>query len=225
MTPGADSLLGICGSNIAVGGGLSAVAPRGRGCVDFALDESGICGLGGPTTELAAGDPNGRLAHSYRPDGRMKGRTTRGVLEWYLLTTEPLQHESILDQAGAREWTFRCAFRKRQGPPDDVALYRFAAEFLRPTEVVSARNAARIREPWLQVQGRSVLVLGATPRRKGLHVDLYNTSRRSVRVRLSGSAVEGRSLALSDVLERRRCPIRGGRAELGPLEFARLIVE
>ena len=193
--------------------------------MDFALDESGICGLGGPTTELAAGDPHGRLADSYRPDGRMRGRTTRGALEWYLLTTDPLPYEAIPDQGGARRWTFRCAFRKRTGPPDDVALYRFAAEFLRPGEVVSLRNSARIGDAWLHVEGKSVLVLGAMPRAKGLHVDLYNTSARKVTLRLRGRALEGHSLALSDVLERRRRPLRGGRAELAPLEFARLIVE
>ena len=155
----------------------------------------------------------------------MRGRTTTGVLDWYLLTTDPLPHETILDQGGARRWTFRCAFRRRTGRPDDVALYRFAAEFLRPGEVVSLRNAARIGEPWLEVEGKSVLVLGAMPRRKGLHVDLYNTSKRSVQVRVRGRAVEGRTLSLTDVLERRLRPVRGGRIELAPLEFARLVME
>ncbi len=221
---GGDLLAGVAGCCIAVGEGLSAAPPGGRSSVDFAFDESGICGLGGPMTELSKGDPGGRLGSAYAPNGVMRRKTTPGVLEWYLLCTDPLAHEAFADQGGARAWRFQCAFRRRAGGFDDVALYRFAAGFCRPGELVSVRAAKPVSEPWLVLDKDDVLVLGAGRTRDGLSIDLYNTARHPVTVRFRGSAVEGRRVALTDMLERAERPCADGSARLGPCAFARLLV-
>ncbi len=97
-------------------------------------------------TELAACDPNGLLSESYTADGVMVGDTTLGVLDWYLLTTDPLPNEQIPDQGGARRWTYRCAVRAASGPPDDAALYRFAAGFATPGVLIDGSVADCLAE-------------------------------------------------------------------------------
>lgn len=176
-------------------------------------------------TELGAGDPGGRLGAAYASDGVMRGKTTPGVLQWYLLCTDPLAHEATPDQGGTRSWRFRCAFRRRAGGFDDVALYRFAAGFCRGGELVRVRNASRIAEPWLVLDRDEVLVLSADCARGRLAIDLYNTSPDPVTVRPKGTTVEGRTVILTDMLERTEHPCVGGKARIEPCAFARLLVE
>lgn len=226
MTPGRndDSLLGICGSNLNVGGGLSTAPPGGKYCIDFAFDQSGLCGLGGPTTELAARDPHGMLRDSYLPDSTMRNGTTAGALFWYLLTTEPLPNESLPDQGGDRQWSFRCALRRRPAGFDNVDLYRFAAEFLRPAELICPASACGPGGPGLTTANDAVLVLGAAPREDGLAVDLYNTSRTAQDVRIGGHLLQGRTLSAGDMLERETEPCPGGKLRVGPLAYVRLVL-
>lgn len=201
-------------------------ATPGRGFISFPPAGSGLCGLGGSTTELAAGDPQKLLAPSYLPSGAMRSKFTPGRLEWYLLTTDPLSREQLPLQGGHTSWHFSSALRRRRGGFDDVALYRFAAGFATPGELVTAHLAGRIASEWLALGGsRRTIVLGALQEGRRLRLDVFNTSSRKAKVSLGGSAVAGKGIELTDMLSRvkRTCP--GGRFEIPPLAFARVLVQ
>ncbi|MFO7956854.1 MAG: hypothetical protein R6X33_07110 [Candidatus Brocadiia bacterium] len=222
-TDGGDLLMGIAGACLPVGGGLSALSPDGSGRVDMAFDQSGVCGPGGATIELARRDPGGWVAADYASDARMRGADTRGRLDWYLLTNQPLPHEAIPDQGGAREWRFRCALRARPGGFDDVALYRFAAGLWHPAEVIEPEHAPA--EPWLRVEPDDrIIILGAAPLAQGIRVDLYNPGREAVEVIARGPAVKGRRVQRADMLGRAEQDCPAGRVTVGPVSFARLLI-
>jgi len=218
---GGDLLMGIAGSCVAVGHGLCAFAPDGTERLEFAFGESGLCGLGGPMTELAAGDPNGLLSESYTPAGVMVDETTLGILDWYLLTTDPLPNEQIPDQGGARRWAFRCAFRGAAGPPDDAALYRFAAGFATPGLIAEEAEADGLDAGWLDLGTPDVLVLGMEDDGTLLSADLYNTSAEPAALAPTGTAVEGARAVLADMLSR---PLAGP-LTVPARSFARLLIE
>ena len=220
---GGDSLLGITGSVCSVGEGLSAASVEGRECVDIALAESGLCGLGMRTTARAVGSYGEKvtLPEGMRPV--MDTVETEGVLEWYLLGTAQNTREAFPDQGGVREWHFSSVLRRRQGAFDDAALYRFAAGVNTPVEVVKPEllNGAG---PAMTVSGSSdVLVLGAGRQGRALEIDLYNAGNRKAAVRLSGRLVAGARMQQADMLGR---PV-GARAgiSVNGRSFAKVVVE
>jgi len=220
---GGDLLMGIAGSCLPVGGGLSALSPEGSQRVDMAFDQSGICGPGGATVELARRDPEGCVVSDYASDGRMRHPDTRGRLDWYLLTNGPLPRESIPDQAGAREWRFRCALRPRPGGFDDIALYRFAAGLWHPAELVQPELASG--ESWLRMEpDERLIVLGAAPLEDGVRVDLYNPAPEAVQVAVAGRGVRGRRVQWADMLGRPEQDCPEGRVAVEPVSFARLLI-
>jgi hypothetical protein len=223
---GGDSLLGIAGSVFAAGEGLSAAGGGGRRCIDFAFDESGLCGLGGPTARLATGWYGQKADSALLRQVIWSNCTTRGVLDWYLLGTGQNPREALLDQGGARRWRFRCGLRWRAGGFDDAALHRFAAGFNHPAELVHPRRTADLLIPWLELRGSDrILVLGALRERKKLAIDLFNTAAKAQSVTLGGRAVRGRKIAQADMLARIITRPRGRRLRLAAGAFGRVVIE
>jgi hypothetical protein len=220
---GGDSLLGIAGSIFSAGEGLSARAKRGRQRIDFAFDESGFCGLGQRTTLFARGlyqdAPDEALMHACQ----MTGTETQGALFWYLLSNQQNYREALPDQAGARQWRFRCGVRVAQGDFEDAALYRFAAGFNREPEIVSV-DALEDTTDAIRVSPASVLVLGCRRRNGTIEIDLYNTAKAPVRAQLRGALVDSGKLMRADMLGFSRRALKGRGLELAPLEFAKVLV-
>lgn len=219
-------MLGIAGSIFAAGEGLSAAGVGGRRCIDFAFDESGMCGLGGPTARLATG------WYRQKPDPALLRRViwsdciTPGVLDWYLLGTGQNPREALLDQGGARRWRFRCGLRWRAVGFNDAALYRFAAGFNRPAELAHPRGVTDLLTPWLELRGSGrILVLGALRGRKKLTIDLFNTAARAESVTLGGRAVRGRKIVQADMLSRIVGRPRGRKLRLAAGAFGRIVIE
>lgn len=219
---GGDSLLGITGSIFSAGEGLSAKAKRSNQRIDFAFDESGFCGLGRRTTLLARGMYNDMPDEQLMRDCIMRGIETDATLFWYLLSNQQNFREALLDQAGARQWRFRCGVRQVEGGFDDVGLYQFATGFNREAEIVSA-GVVPAGKHWLSVTPASALVLGCRRRQGAVEIDLYNTSRESTRASLRGTLVGEAMPARADMLGFNRKPIKGT-VNLAPLEFAKIIV-
>jgi hypothetical protein len=207
---GGDSLLGITGSVLAVGEGLCAVSPSGRSRVEFALGESGACGLGGPASIAAF---------------RWRSTSTPGRLLWHLLSTGQNPTEALPDQGGVRRWAFHAAVRVCKGPPDDAALYRYAAGFNHPAELLAAEAFRRVDPPWLVLRGsRKVLALRVSRQDGQVAVDLLNASDRRARVTLAGRATARRRVWIADMLGRllERRPDRS--IPLAPRAFCRAIL-
>jgi hypothetical protein len=233
---GGDSLLGITGSIFSCGEGLSAISPAGEGVLDFAFDQTGLCGLGGRSTRAAQGAYGERLPPDVARLSMWHSTHTPARLEWYLLATAQNHREALIDQGGARRWSFRCTLRQRQVAPgdttfSDVALYRFACGANTPAELVDP-DAWPYAGPWLVVDGdlavdrEGVLVLGAHRDVGGATcIDLYNTRREQVSPVLRGPAVEGRTVRLADMLGRVQSACPGGRVSVEPLAFARLTLQ
>ena len=221
---GGDSLLGIFGSIFSAGEGLSAAAAGGRSCTDFAFDESGMCGLGGPTTRLARGWYHEKVDAEIRRHSAMRSTTTPGKLEWYLLGNAQNFREALLDQGGARAWQFRCGIRRRKGRFDDAELYRFAAGFNRPAEVVLASAAILANKPWLQINNDRVLVLNACRQGRKIVLNLFNTSQKRQRVSLSGRATAGRKIAKADMLGRVLANCPRGKLTIEPKAFVQVVI-
>jgi hypothetical protein len=153
-------------------------------------------------------------------------RTTRtaGRLELYLLGTAQNHREALLDQGGARRWQFRCGLRRRAGPFDDAALYRFACGFNAPGELVEPEMWHH-GERWLTVRGTDGIVpLGAHRERKTTCVDLYSTLYERASFALSGPAVEGRSVYRADMLGRTRAGCSAADVSIDPLAFLRVVI-
>ena len=223
---GGDSLLGIAGSIFSAGEGLSVAPASGRASsrIDFAFGESGMCGLGGRTTAVARGTYGERHDGDALRGALMNSTATAGRLEWYLLSTGQNPREALIDQGGARKWRFRCAMRRCRGGFDDAELYRFAAGRDHPGEIVAAEAVELGAGPWLGIEpGGDVLFLGARREKRSLVIDLYNTSAKRSEVKLAGRGLAGRKLASADMLGRSGKTIRGGRLEIAPRAFARVV--
>jgi len=232
---GGDSLLGITGSIFSCGEGLCAISPDGRGVLDFSFDQTGLCGLGGRSTRAAQGSYGERLPPDVVRLSTWDSTRTPARLEWYLLATAQNHREALIDQGGARRWSFRCVLRKRRGAPgdrasSDVALYRFACGANTPAELVDP-DVWSYEGPWLTVDGdlavahEQLLVLGAFRDVGGATCfDLYNTSSEQVSPVLRGPAVEGRSAQLADMLGRVKAACPGGRLSVEPLAFVRVTI-
>ena len=219
-------MLGIAGSVFAAGEGLSATGAGGRRCIDFAFDESGMCGLGGPTARLATGWYGQKADPGSLRRVIWSNCTTRGVLDWYLLGTGQNPREALLDQGGARHWHFRCGLRWRAGGFDDAASYRFAAGFNRPAELAHPRGATDLLTPWLELRGSDrILILGALRARNALMIDLFNTAAKAESVTLGGRAVQGRKMAQADMLGRILSRPRGRKLHLAAGAFGRVAIE
>jgi hypothetical protein len=227
---GGDSLLGITGSVFSCGEGLSAMDPRGETCLDFAFDQTGMCGLGGRSTRAAQGTYGERMDAETVALSVWSSTRTPGRLELYLLGTAQNHREALLDQGGARRWHIRCGLRRRVGAFDDAALYRFGCGLNYPGEVVDPESWEHGKQ-WLSVTGNDgVIVLGAHQAGDVTCVDLYNTLPEGASVALSGPAVEGRTAYCADMLGRIRdeCPDRterpGGDVPIDPLAYLRVVL-
>jgi hypothetical protein len=221
---GGDSLLGITGSAFSAGEGLSAAAGWLGPRVDFAFDESGVCGLGGRATALACGTYGERVEDDLIRRASMASCETPAVLLWYLLGNHQNHRETLLDQGGCRAWSFRCGIREVDRPFDDADLYRFAAGFNRPAELLAPGEIDSGRGAWLSAEpADAILLLGAARAKRGLEIDLYNTADRAVEVTLRGRAVRGKHLARADMLGQHPQPLRGGRFEAPPRAFVKVL--
>jgi hypothetical protein len=220
---GGDSLLGIAGSIFSVGEGLSAKSKQGNQRIDFAFDESGYCGLGRRTTLHARGlyqdapDPN------LMRECLMRSTETEATLYWYLLSNQQNFREALLDQAGVRQWRFRCGVREVEGGFDDVSLYHFATGFNREAEI-AAEDVISPQKRWLEITPASVIVLGCRWRDDRVEVDLYNTQSEPTRASFRGTRTPEIVLTRADMLGFNRTPIKGRSLMLAPLEFAKVII-
>jgi hypothetical protein len=223
---GGDSLLGIAGSVFSAGEGLSAAAGWRGPRIDFAFDESGVCGLGARTTQLARGTYGERVDDELIRRASMTGCQTPGVLWWCLLGNSQNHRETLLDQGGCRAWSFRCGIREVDRPFDDAGLYRFAAGFNRPAELLPPGQFGASRGPWLAVEpDDALLVLGAARTKCGLEIDLYNAADRAVEAVMRGRAVRARALATADMLGRHPQPMRRGGFQVPPRAFVKVLAQ
>jgi hypothetical protein len=221
---GGDSLLGVTGSVFSCGEGLSAMAVGGEACIDFAFDQTGLCGLGGRSTRAAQGTYGERVDAETVALSVWNSTRTPGRLELYLLGTGQNHREALLDQGGARRWRVRCGLRRRAGAFDDAALYRFACGFNSPAEIVDPETWAHGAQ-WLAVpEEGSVIALGAHQRDGATCVDFYNTLREPASFALSGPAVEGRSVRCADMLGRIQAECPGGKVSIDPLAYLRVVI-
>ena len=220
---GGDSLLGIAGSIFSAGEGLSAYSKRSNQRIDFAFDESGYCGLGRRTTLFARGMYNDKPDESLMRECLMRSTQTEATLYWYLLSNQQNFREALLDQAGARQWRFRCGVRTAIGKFNDVDLYHFAVGFNREAEVVDA-TIVPVATDWLTIGSSSVIVLGCQRRRNVTEVDVYNTSPESAHTRLRGELVNNASLTRADMLGFNCRHMQSRSLNLAPLEFAKVII-
>jgi hypothetical protein len=149
---------------------------------------------------------------------------TPGRLELYLLGTAQNHREALLDQGGARRWTFRCGLRRRVGVFDDAALYRFSCGFNYPAEIVDPDQWDH-GERWLAVAGNDgVITLGAHREGETTCVELYNTLREPVSFTLSGPALEGRRVRCADMLGRFQAECPDGDVPIDPLAYRRVML-
>jgi hypothetical protein len=221
---GGDSLLGITGSVFSCGEGLSAMDPDGGTCIDFAFDQTGMCGLGGRSTRAAQGTYGERLDAETVALSVWRSTRTPGRLELYLLGTAQNHREALLDQGGARHWQMRCGLRRRAGPFDDAALHRFACGFNYPAEIVDPEMWDHGRQ-WLAVpEDGGVIALGAHRAGGKTFVDLYNTLREPASFALSGPAVEGQRVWCADMLGRVQGECPDGRIQVDPLAYLRVLI-
>jgi hypothetical protein len=230
---GGDSLLGITGSIFSCGEGLSAMdsgrrsvdgEPAEQACIDFAFDQTGLCGLGGRSTRAAQGTYDERLDAETVALSVWSSTRTPGRLELYLLGTAQNHREALLDQGGARRWAFRCGLRRRTGAFDDAALYRFACGFNYPGEIVDPEMWDHGKQ-WLAVpEDGGVIALGAHRSGEATCVDLYNTLQEGASLALGGRAVEGRSIRCADMLGRAQNECPDGRIQIDPLAYLRLLI-
>jgi len=220
---GGDSLLGIAGSIFSAGEGLSAKPRRSKQRIDFALDESGYCGLGQRTTLFARGLYNDAPDSELMSACILHSTETEGRLYWYLLSNQQNYREALLDQAGARHWRFRCGIRQVEGAFDDASLYRFATGFNCEAQIVDVEKIPPAKG-WLDVAPASVIVLGARRREDAIEIDLYNTSRQPAQARLRGVCISKGSLTQADMLGFNRKSVKSQTVNLAPLEFVKIII-
>jgi hypothetical protein len=221
---GGDSLLGITGSIFSCGEGLSAMRPGGDACIDFAFDQTGLCGLGGRSTRAAQGTYGERLDPETVALSVWTSTRTPGRLELYLLGTQQNHREALLDQGGARRWQVRCGLRRRAGGFDDAALYRYACGFNYSAEIVDP-EAWACGEQWLASSGsEGVLLLSAHRGGRATCLDLYNTLPEPASFSLSGPAVEGRGVRCADMLGRIQAERPGGKVSIDPLAYLRMLI-
>jgi hypothetical protein len=233
---GGDSLLGIVGSIYACGEGLSAYSPDGSACVDFAFDQTGLCGLGGRMTRAAQGSYHDRFDDEVIRRSVWVSAHSPGRLELYLLGTKQNYREALLDQGGTRCWQMRCGMRRRSLSPGtgsqggDVALYRFACAFNTPAELIDPSLWTH-GPAWLSFDGgEHVLALGASregdAQQGAVSIDLYNTSREPATVTLRGPALGERVVVRADMLGRYLDvhPAEAAEVEVGPLAYLKLIL-
>ncbi|GEM_PF-2794020 len=218
---GGDNLRGIVGSVVSCGEGLSCSGKRAKTRIDFALRESGLCGAGGHMVSTAKGGYGASLPQR---DVRATLRTspdTAPRLEWYLLCTGSNPREHIPDQGGARAWTFACGLRAVRGAFDDADLYRFAAGFHTPAEVV---RAGTLRDaPGLALRGSSdVLPLALRRWGRALELDLYNTASARRTVTLGGALLKGKRPVAADMLGRPGRACARGRVSVPPRMYQKV---
>jgi hypothetical protein len=220
---GGDSLFGIAGSIFSAGEGLSAKPKRSSRRIDFAFDETGYCGLGRRTTLFARGlyhdKPDDALMH----DCIMRSTETEATLYWYLLSNQQNFREALLDQAGARQWRFRCGVRQVEGDFDDVDLYRFATGFNREAEIAGIEVIPPAKG-WLDIAPASVILLGCRRRKGVIEIDLYNTSKETQRAILRGALIGNTLLTCADMLGFNPRQLKGHAVVLAPLEFTKVFV-
>lgn len=220
---GGDSLLGIAGSIFSAGEGLSAKPKRSNKRIDFAFEESGFCGLGRRTTLLARGMYQDAPDEQLMRDCLLRSTETEATLYWYLLSNQQNFREALLDQAGARQWRFRCGTRQVEGAFDDVDLYRFAAGFNREVEIVSDEIVLPAKD-WLKVTPAAVIVLGCRRRAGAIEMGLYNTRKTPVRATLQGALTRTAAMQRADMLGFNRASLKGNAITLAPLEFAKIVM-
>jgi hypothetical protein len=225
-----DSLLGIRGSVFMAGEGLSAAPVRGNSRLDFALDESGACGLGERTSTWAYGYYGETVTDDHIARSMPQTRVTAGELYWYLLANAQNHKEALLDQGGTRRWSFRCAVRLVKAGLSDVDLYQFAAGFNHRGEVASSQIVPVSSAPWLNVNPEDRVIMLSVSRavKQGVtayEVDLYNTAPEAIQITFSGELFRGRRAHRADMLGRRLKQLRTKSTRLEAHEFARLIVE
>jgi hypothetical protein len=185
VAAGGDSLFGIAGSVFAAGEGLSVRAADGApGRYDFALRESGMCGLGLRSINRASGrytyEPVSEWA---RANALMPTPETEPVLYWFLLGNAQNAAEALEDQLGDRHWRFTLGMRRSEHAAfDDAGLYRFAAAFNTPLEIAS--DATALVAPPLEIDAGPVLPLRLDRRGDATHLALFNCAPAETRVAL-----------------------------------------
>lgn len=227
---GGDSLLGIRGSVFMAGEGLSAAPVRGNSRLDFALDESGACGLAERTTTWAYGYYDETVTDDHTARAMPQTRVTAGKMYWYLLANAQNHKEALLDQGGTRRWSFRCGLQLVKAAFNDVSLYQFAAGFNHRGEVASSGIVPASSTRWLQVSPEDRMTVLSVSRtvKQGVpvyEVDLYNTAPEATQMTFSGDLFRGRRAHRADMLGRRLKQLRAKSTRLEAHEFARLIVE
>ena len=149
---------------------------------------------------------------------------TGGRLELYLLGNKQNYPEALMDQGGTRQWSARCCLRKRQGPFDDVALYRFACGCNYPAELVDPAQLEDTRA-WLSIEDADgVIPLGAARDGETTSVAFYNTLQERASLSLAGRAVENRVVERADMLGRVQAECPNGSVEIEPLAYAKVII-
>ena len=114
--------------------------------------------------------------------------------------------------------------RARKGPFDDADLYRFAAGFNRPGELVNPRALDAGDGNWLNVSGKRVLILGVRREGRGVIVDLFNTSARPQTIILTGRLASRGRITLADMLTRPVSSCPRGELKIPPKAFARAVI-
>jgi hypothetical protein len=218
VAAGGDSLFGIVGSIFSVGEGLSVRAVDGRpGRFDIALREGGMCGLGLRSVNRASGRYHYEPVSDWaRDNALMRSPETDGALYWFLLGNAQNAAEALEDQLGDRYWRFTMGLRRSDAATfDDAALYRFAAAFNTPLEVVA--DATRLRAPPVDFGDGPVLPLRIDKRGNALHTSVFNTASDSETIALPA----GLKAQAADALGNRARAIRGAWT-LAPNAFATL---
>jgi hypothetical protein len=229
MTPGpvqknGDSLLGIHGSIFSAGNGLAVTGGSRSRRIEFAFDQSGMCGLGGRTTATAVGTYNEVMSRDAVRATLMKSTNTPGILEWYLLSTGQNPDEALIDQGGARSWTFSCGIRSVSGPFDDAELYRFASGYLTPAEIAHGESAVQSGclldvKPQKAVIPLSLDLIGGKR-----ELNLYNTSDTAQMISLGGPLTEGCSVSSADMFGRRVSGKRAEKVRLPARSFSKVVI-
>ena len=222
---GGDSLLGITGSIFSCGEGISAADPDGQTCIDFAFDHSGMCGIGGRSTQAGTGGYGERLGAETANLSVLKSLLTKGRLELYILGNKQNFREALIDQGGTRQWKIRCGIRERAGSFDDIALYRFACGFNYPAELVNPELLNRKGDAWLAIQnGKGVIPLDVCRDGESTQLDFYNTLKEKTSFVLTGEVTENRIVRRADMLGRIKDVCLNGEVEIDPMAYLKVIV-
>lgn len=228
ITPGAvaqggDSLEGVIGCVSVAGEGMQAIGPDGRAIL-FAMNETGICGLGRRSTTISL-----PRAENEPPDGDavpyQDTPQTSGKLYWFLLGSELNGRESYKQQMGAHHWTFHCAMHRSAAAFSPAELYRFACGANRPAALIPAAAWPHGARSAVLISG-SADVLPLSLRRRGaqMEINVFNCGATSTRVMVEGPLAAHASLFDTTMLGGNKTPLPDHHAQLPPQNFHKLLL-